>query len=294
MYEIIKELDAIDRMNQRKSLVYTTIIMIVLLLLSILWRAYRASVKPPEDEYVVMGSIDFGNLTMGSKRVNNYEAPTLDPSPPPKPSESAPQEPEPEPEAAPEPVITQDDPSPVAQPKAEPVKETKPKPKETTPKPKPKPKTESKPKEEPKKEEAPKNPPRQLPKFETSTGSGGSNDGTNETGTGNKGKSVRELDPNGMYTFGTGSNGTGTFSRGAVRLGKPKYQTQEEGEVKFKFIISPNGNVINAQAVPPIMKPSLVRLGKAAILNWKFSPIPRGKPQVNQTVTVTMRFKLTN
>lgn len=293
MYEIIKELDAIDRMNQRKSLIYTTIIMVVLMLLSILWRAYRASVKPPEDEYVVMGSIDFGNMTMGSQRVNNYEPPTPDPSPPPKPAETAPSEPEPEPEAAPEPVITQEDPSPVTQPKVEPKKEPKPKPKQTTPKPTPKPKTESKPKEEPKKEEAPKTPPRELPKFETSTGSGGSNDGTNDSGTGNKGKPAQTLDPNGMYTFGSGS-GTGKFNRGAIKLGYPNYNVQEEGEVKFKFIIAPNGSVINAQPVPPILKPSLVRLGKATIMRWKFSPIPRGKPQANQTVTVTMRFKLTN
>lgn len=288
MHAYLAELEIEERKNERKSLVITTIIFIILLLLSFLWTAWRQRVPPPGEEYEVLGAIDFGDYSEGSRQVNNFEPPAPDPAE----TQQAAPEPEPEvqdnePTPAPEPVETQPDPSPVT------VNETPtPKPEPVKPKPKPeKPKEEKK--EQPKVEkpaESTSSKPVETPATKPSDKESGSNHGKAESGTGNSGTpNVKVLDPDGLYSFGTGTGG-GLNGRSPVALPKPSYTSQEEGEVEFKFVIAPNGSVVHV--FPPITsKLSLKQAGIAAIKRWKFSPLPPGQSG-NQTVKVTIKFKL--
>jgi len=112
------ELLAQERKNIRFSAVSTTVIMLILALLCLIFTAYRNRVPPPGKKYEVLGAIDFGDMREGSKNVNTRERSVPDPAEVPTPKPTPPQ-PTPQPvEAAPTPApkVTTTKPTPVSVP----------------------------------------------------------------------------------------------------------------------------------------------------------------------------------
>lgn len=287
------ELIAQERRHEVISGISTAAIVILLLLLSLLWTAYRQRVPPPgEKQYEMLGAIDFGDYRNGSKRVNNFQKAVENPAPTPQPqtaqpvqeAEVADQNPTPTP-----PVVTKA-PSPVTQPEP-------PKVKQPDPKPNP-PKTVTPPKEETKPETTnntnTSTNTQEQPEltFNNTNSESGSNHGTNDSGTGNAGTpNVKTLDPNGLYSFGTGSGG-GLQGRSPLALPEPRYNVQEEGELQFEFVIEPNGSVSYVKLVGVTSSLGLKQAGIDAIKRWRFSELKPGQAQTRQTVRVTIKFKL--
>ncbi|MEZ4825823.1 MAG: TonB family protein [Bacteroidia bacterium] len=290
---ITPELVAEERKNEIISGISTTIIIVVLLLLTLLWTAYRNRVPPPgEKEYEVLGAIDFGDYKNGSKRVNNFQPSVPDPAPaPPQTAKPVQQPVVAEPAPTPKPPVVTKAPSPVTQPEPPKVKQPDPKPtppKTATPTTEP-PKPETKPSPTPTNTNSQEKP--ELT-FNNNTGQTGSNHGTSESGTGNAGTpNVKVLDPNGLYSFGTGSGG-GLEGRAPLSLKEPQYSVQEEGELQFEFIIEPNGSVSYVKLVGVTNKPGLRDAGINAIKQWRFSALQPGQSQQRQTVRVTIKFRL--
>lgn len=283
------ELLAQERKNIRFSATWTTIIMVILFLLALVFTAYRNRVPPPGKKYEVLGAIDFGDMNEGSKKVNTRERSVPDPVEVPTPPKPTPPAPTPDPvEAAPTPPpkITTQKPTPVAVPdppkdkKPEPVKEPPKveKPKETV-KPAPKPTTTTTKPTESK--------PADKPSTQPSTKETGANDGNASSGTGNKGTpNTTVLNKDGLYSFGTGIGGSN--GRGIISIKDPVYNVQEEATIKFTFDILADGSVGRIKRVISD-KPGLVRAGTAAIRKWRFTPSPGAGVL---TTTVTIRFKL--
>lgn len=121
----------------------------------------------------------------------------------------------------------------------------------------------------------------------------GANHGNAQNSVGNAGSSsVKKLDPNGQYTFAEDGGANGLQGRAPIELPYPSYTIQEEGKVTFEFQIKPDGSVEYVKVVGLTNKPGLKNAGMDAIRKWRFSPIPANKPQVVQTVQVTINFKL--
>lgn len=287
---IAKELLAEERRIQVSSAVIALIIMLSLLGAAFVWWASRERVPPPGKEYEVLGAIDFGNMKAGSKKINNFEPPKEEaaetPPNPAKPTQAPVDDSDPQPE----PIETQPDPSPISEPPAEVTPDPKPTP--------PKEKETIKPSEEQKTdnntdsketESKPEKPKRDPLDFDL----GGSNDGDSDD-TGNKGTpDMKELDPNGLYSFGE-SQGGGASQRAPLDLPYPAYNAQEEGKLTFEFIILPNGRVGSVRVVSAV-GPNQTRIRDAginAIRKWRFTKLPSNKAQVNQKLRVTMTFKL--
>ncbi len=292
MYAYLEQLEAEERLHSRISAISTAVLMLLLLLISMLWTAYRQNVPPPGEEYEVLGAIDFGNYTSGSRQVNNFEPPKENPAetPPPAPQEQQEETHESEPEPTPDPVETQPTPSPVTVPETPPDPKPTPKPEPKKPTPKPKPEVKEKVKVE-KPSESTSSKPSETPSSKPSKQEAGSNQGKESSGTGNQGTpNVKVLDPNGLYSFGTGAGG-GLNGRSPLRLSPPKYTSQEEGEIQFQFTIAPNGSVVYVKPLGVVRQLALKNAGIAAIKGWKFSPLPPGQSG-NQTVRVTIKFKL--
>ena len=287
------ELEAEERKDRIISGVLTTLIMITFLLLSLVWKAYRERVPPPGGDYEVLGAIDFGNFTQGSRQVNNFERPVEDPAETPQPEAARPIQTPQIAETTPQPVkeITTEAPSPVTQP---------PPPKEVKDAPIPKPTTTVKPTEPQKKPTETQNDTgtatnSSQPTTEPTKPSdkpSGSNHGTNDSGTGNAGTpDVKTLDPSGLYTFGSGGDG-GLKGRSPVSLPYPVYNVQEEGELTFEFLIDRAGNVVNVKVVGLTDKPGLKKAGMDAIKKWRFTSAPAGQGSDLTPVRVKILFKL--
>lgn len=97
---------------------------------------------------------------------------------------------------------------------------------------------------------------------------------------------VKTLDPNGIYAFGTGTNGL--QGRGILSLPYPDYTSQEEGILEFTFKIEPDGRVSYARCAPTT-KTGIKNAGIVAIKKWRFAPQPAGEAQM---VKVKIMFKL--
>lgn len=286
------ELEAQERRHKRISGAITTTLMLVFLLISLIWTASRERIAPPGGDYETLGAIDFGNLTQGSRQVNNFEAPVEDPAEAPQPEAARPIETEQISETTPQPVeeVTTEAPSPV----------TKPKPVETKNDPIPKPTTTVKPTET-----KPKEPETQNDTGTASTSSqsntepttpsdkpSGSNHGTATSGTGNAGTpDVKTLDPSGLYTFGSGGDG-GLKGRSALTLPYPSYTVQEEGELTFEFYIRRDGSVAHVKLIGLTDKPGLKRAGMDAIKKWRFTSVTSSQAPDLTPVRVKIRFRL--
>ncbi|MEL6673710.1 MAG: TonB family protein [Bacteroidota bacterium] len=284
------EFEAMERRHMRISIISTTVLMVILALLCFLFVAYRQRVPPPGKKYEVLGAIDFGDLKNGSKKVNSFERSIPDPAPtPPPPAEAQPAQPEPEPTPTPPKTVTTPKPTPVSQPT--PPKTTTPKPtpappKETTPKPKPTPKPA-----EPTPKPAPTtSPPSKQPSTTPAFKPSGANQGNASSGTGNTGTpAAPKLDPNGMFSFGTGAGG-GLNGRQIIRQVQPAYDAQEEGELEFDFWIDRAGNVVYVKP-RPTNKPALRNAAVAALKQWKFSALPNG-PERQGPIRIKVKFRL--
>lgn len=285
---------ALEKRNTRISAGITSFIMVVLLLLAFLMLLdlYRDTKIGEGDNFEVVGSIDFGNYTNGSKRVNTFDPPVNNPSTVenPKPTESKP---------APSNTTT-------TTPSQSKPAESKPTPSDvvTTNKPTPNttPPVNDKPKDKPNDTEATNNETTANTSDNSSTTNnqeaeddgldfdmgGGSNEGDAEEGTGNQGTPNTEiLDPDGLYSFA--ESGPGSLKgRTPLSLPAPTYNTQQEGKITFKIIISPDGSVLFASPAGPVPPntESLIKAGRSALMRWKFS---RG---TRQEVQVTITFKL--
>ncbi len=281
------ELEAEERKNMAISGIITASTTVLLLLFSLIWTAYRQRIPPPGfKEYEVVGAIDFGNNTNGSRKVNNFLPPVEKPAETPPPSAAS--KPTPTPAVKPTqvpPVVTTPAPSPVT------VPSTTPKPTPTPPKPTP---TPPKPTPTPPSTPStnapstnPSTPSTQPVKPSTQTGTPGSNQGTNTSGTGNAGTpDIRVLDPNGLYSFGEGVGGAN--GRKPISIPQPKYNSQQEGKVKFVFKVAPDGTVISVTAITD--KNELKQAGLDAIRSWRFNAVD---PSAGvQTLNVTITFKL--
>ena len=281
--ELIRE----EKRNLRVSGVWTAVIMTILLLLTLIFTAYRNRVPPPVKKYEVMGAIDFGDMRNGSKNVNTREravanpvdkpTPTTEPQPAPTPVEAAPTPPK---------EITTTRPTPVSKPDPPKVKDPTPvpdPPKTTTPKqtqnttpskPTPTP-TESKPKTD------------EKPVL-TLDDESGSNDGDNPSGTGNQGTPQSPvLNDNALYTFGAGLKGPS--ARGYISITDPVYNCQEEGDLKIEFDILPDGSVGRIKR-PISTNTCLVQAAMAAIRSWKFTAAP-GAPVLSTNVIIKFRLR---
>jgi len=285
----------IERKNERFAAILTTIIMVVILLLAFLMllELYRDIQIGEGDKYEVVGSIDFGDYSNGSKRVNTYAPPVENPTPVENP-QPTPQQPSPTPtETAPAPseaAPAETNPTP-----SDVVTTTRPT-ETTTP-----PATEQ-PQENP---STPQNTQTESSNTNTDNSSdaqaeqeqeegldfsmgGGSNEGDANEGTGNQGTpNTQILDPDGLYSFA--QSGPGALKgRKPLSLPKPEYSSQEEGKITFKIIIGPDGSVLFASPDGPVAPgmSSLVKAGRSALMRWKFS---RG---TRQEVKVTITFKL--
>jgi TonB family protein len=121
----------------------------------------------------------------------------------------------------------------------------------------------------------------------------GADHGNTDDGVGNAGtSSVKKLDPNGQYTFAADAGSNGLQGRVPIELPYPEYAVQEEGSVKFEFVIKANGVVEYVKVAGLTNKPGLRQAGYEAIRKWRFTPIPANKPQIDQIVQVTIQFKL--
>ena len=286
--ELVEE----ERRIQRSSAIMTIILMIMALVGSFVWWVTRDRVPPPGEEYEVIGAIDFGDMKVGSKKVNSFERAVEKPSEtPPQPAKPKPTPVVEETDPAPEPTITQEAESPITQPKSTPtpkkeVTPTKPKPTPTPQKPQPVEETET--------ETTKPAPPVEKPKRKPLTDDlGGSNQGDGDD-VGNQGApNIKVLDPNGLYSFGAGVGG-GASNRAPLSLPPPAYTAQEEGRLTFKFILKPDGTVGSVTTVGVVgpNQQSIKRAGINAIKRWRFSRLKSNQPQVNQQLTVTITFKL--
>lgn len=282
------EIEAQERRHERISAIITTVIVIVLLLISLMWRAFRMRVPPPGDkDYEMVGAIDFGDYSQGSRSVNNFQEAVPEPTPAPNQSSSA-SEAEASPASSSSSAsneMTQPDIAPVSQPEAQPAPTPDPAPSEPSPNP---PTSDPSPTPSPSEESSSQPTQQQDEDLEFDISGGGSNQGDAETGTGNQGTpDVQVLDPGGLYSFAEGSEG-GLEGRRPLSLPNPSYTSQQEGELTFEFVIAPDGSVSYVKALPN-NKPDLANAGKAAIRRWRFNSKPGAAPQ---RVRVTIKFKL--
>ena len=284
--------------NQKISLAVSGGIMVVLI--TIFYFVVIITIKnPPEnaDKYEVVGAIDFGNYTNGSGDVNNFS----DPSPTPGEgnalaSASAASEPDEAPAEQPQETETlaqdQEESVPVekkvvkkktkTQEKAEPKKKKKKKKKTQAAEPQ---KAETVLEEDAQTQIANHNPDKSKPKGK----SGGSNEGDAKSGVGNQGRPDSPvLDPNGLYTFGSGGNGL--KGRTPISLPKPEYKVQADAKITFELTIAPSGKVKKVKPVTLSSSSDLKNAGMNAIYKWRFNAIDDDSDQITR-VTITFKLK---
>ena len=284
---LLKELEEQEKKDLKNSFFITFLLILFLIPLLIVWNAVMGTIPPPEDEqYEVAGSIDFGNYTEGSKKINNFEAPSETPSEEPE----ADPEPTPVVEEASQPVTNTNEQiitTEAEEAETETVSNTQP---VENPKPSITPKVSEPVKETPKEKEQPKTETVTETKTVTKpkAQTGGSDHGDSNT-PGNRGRDdTQVLDPNGMYTFGEGGNGL--HGRKPLDLPNPRYLVQQEARLKFEFIISPDGTVKYVK--PPITSNiGLKKAGMDAIYKWKFEPVPDGEGDQKTSVSITFKLK---
>jgi TonB family protein len=100
------------------------------------------------------------------------------------------------------------------------------------------------------------------------------------------------LDPATVYSF-RGLDGQGFLRRSPVNIPEPVYQGQRTGLVVLLFVISPSGQVSQAELEPNqhgLATIDMIRAAKAAVMQWKFNPLPNTQRQSDQKVRVLIQF----
>ncbi|MEM0996193.1 MAG: hypothetical protein AAGN35_03900 [Bacteroidota bacterium] len=271
-----------ERRNRNIALTISLSISVILFGLTMFWVAFAGTVPPMEEpEWRTIGTFaaDFGTDALGKKDINNFRKPSPTPADRPKtpPKKTPTETPRPakvspptspamesntETEVtteAPQPTKTETPApeTPATQPDATPVKETS--------------------------QESPRNPSNTASNSE----SGGSDDGDTDK-TGNHGNPKAQVLGEGMFEFGNGIGGNGGRMPLAIKM--PEYNVQNEARIKFRFVISPSGEVI---LVKPEMTThtDLARIGAAAIKKWRFSQVEPSRGNLKTSVTITFRLK---
>jgi hypothetical protein len=257
----------LGKKDEKVSFGVTTGIGVLLALMGIVWLATMGTLPPIEEpEWKTIGLLaDFGNGVEGSSNVNNFEDPSPTPADAPhnvSRDAAAQTSTAPVSKADAGKTITQE----IEETVAAPPKNPDPKPSNTgtatTPSPKPGTSTTGPP--------------------------GGSNDGTG-TGIGNKGDpNAKVLNDDGRFQFGDGIGGGG--GRKPLKLDLPTYTVQQEAKIKFAIIIEPSGQVVYAKAEPTPYQ-DLARIGKDAILKWRFNEVDESAGNLKTTVTVKFRLQ---
>jgi len=279
------KISQIERKNQRTSAIITTCLYVLLFLLTFIWAGKRgghilgvgAGDGTGGGEYQIIGQLDYGDGKEGSKDVNNFDPAVKNPTPSETPNPNASDAPsQPSTPATPSkepPIITTNQNSPVnVKPTTTNTSSTTTtKPTNTTPK------------------------TNDDDLYQPNKG-GGSNHGKGTNGeTGNaSAPDIKTLDPEGLYTFGTGTGtgGGGLNGRKPVKLVKPTYNVQEEGLLTYEFTVEPDGKVGNVKLVGMTNKTGIKNAGIDAIKKWVFTKLPDSAPQMSQIVRVTITFKL--
>jgi hypothetical protein len=257
----------LGKKDERISIGVTTGVGVLLALLGIIWLATMGTLPAIEEpEWKTIGLLaDFGNGVEGSSNVNNFEDPSPTPADAPHnvSSDAAPKA------ATSAPVtsdanqtITQEHTETVAAPATKPDPKAKPTSTATTP---------------------------SNNAGSSSTGPpGGSNDGVG-TGIGNKGDArATVLNDDGRFQFGTGIGGGG--GRKPLKLDLPAYSVQQEAKITFSIIIEPSGEVAYAKAEPTAYA-ELAKIGRDAILKWRFNEVDESAGNLKTTVTIKFRLQ---
>lgn len=82
------------------------------------------------------------------------------------------------------------------------------------------------------------------------------------------------------------------LNRDALFAPPPAYREKVNATIKFRIVVDPRGQVVSAV---PVLKasPALESAVRDVLMQrWRFNPLPGNAPQVNQTGTVTFRFRL--
>lgn len=125
-----------------------------------------------------------------------------------------------------------------------------------------------------------------------------------------EGKETKESAGNGSSTGATGNSntnnagqGSGMASTSATHLGghlnnpKPKYpqisrEEDEEGSVKMRVQVEPNGRPSNVAIAKSSGFPRLDNAAKAAVANWRFRPATRNREPITSIYEFPVNFSL--
>lgn len=260
--------------DKRTSGIITGVVVLIILIISMFWKAFSGPVPPIEDEqFISTGRIDFGNWTNGSSDVNNFQDPSPNPSEQPKSTEQ-PKEVENQPKEtvsqATEKIASPDSKSETTVPKVDkPTNED----------------NSTKANQTPEKDPNENRKPSEESMFElTEDGEdGGSNHGDGDD-VGNRGRpDTRVLDPDGLFSWGNGGDGLG--GRYPIDLPKPVYNSAQDALLTFKFEIRPDGSV--GRIIDPMTEyDELIEAGKKAIRKWKFNQVPSNAKPTWTKVTI--------
>jgi len=100
------------------------------------------------------------------------------------------------------------------------------------------------------------------------------------------------LDSRTVYSF-RGLDGHGFLRRQPINIPEPAYPGQKTGLVVLLATIHPSGQVSRVALEPNqegLATIDMIRASKAAVLQWKFNPLPKNRPQSEEQVRVLVQF----
>lgn len=239
-----------EKGTRRKSLLLTLLALLLLFGLSWFWLAMLALLPPPEEKKYEI----VGSIDFGDMSEGSQDINSF------------------------EPVVEQANPNPASQPVQNPVEQIQTPVEEiiTT--------------DQPAETQVAAVPEKKKKVIDWSMKSGGANDGKSDKA-GNKGSpDAKELNPDGMYAFGDGSEGL--QGRRILAQPKPEYASQEDSRITYRIVIAPDGRVVEVIPVTISSAHSLTQAGKDALRKWKFNDISSNPGARNQNLKVTITFKL--
>lgn len=246
----LKDIESEEKGIRRKSILFTLLILVLIGVLTWFWIAMLAMLPPPEEKEYEI----VGAIDFGDLTEGSEEVNTF------------------------EPVAEEANPNPATQTQTTPTEQI------TTPT------EEVITTQQPAETQVAAVPEKKKKVIDWSMKSGGANDGKSNQA-GNKGSpDAKELNPDGMFAFGDGSEGL--QGRRILAQPKPDYSTQEDSRITYKIRIAPDGRVVEVIPVTISSAFSLTQAGKDALRKWKFNDISANPGAKDQTIKVTITFKL--
>jgi len=233
------DLKPLEQQIRLRSFIITVVIMAIIAVIVLFINAVYIvlPIQPEREEYSVLGTIDFGNMTEGSANVNT----TAPPSPNPSENSNTPTQHSARVVSSPTNVVTGNEPSPVSRP--------------STPNANPTQAAE---------------PTDRVDNPMTLDNPGGSNDGEGNN-IGNAGVDGAPLTNGNGLMWG---EGTGRGRRLINNYQRPVYDVNEEGEMEFELIILPNGTVRDVRIVRSCMCPTMSRRSIDKLKALRFNRVP--------------------